>query len=263
LSEHRPHRVAGPYPDLLHRGRPTIGDGGRDQREIRADVVGPLEHRTGLATTGVHLREPVQDGGGADTQAQIPGHRTNQIAGLQRRRLAQQPGQQVQLAPLRTLPGRGGDLVQRVEHHPHLQAPRPCRQQPLGRQAEITGRTRLRQRLLAGHAGGLAHRPGGQPLGQADVHPGEVRRDPPLAQQHHRRQQLGRRLRDEPGDAVDHRQTGGRPFEILVRLGEDFVPHRHLRTARSCVPGRADPQSRAFLGAHIQASPDDLWLGRA
>jgi hypothetical protein len=242
LREHRPDRVAGAYPDLLHRLRPTLGDRGGDQPDIRADVEGPLENRPGLAATGVHLREPVQDGGGADAQTQVPGHRTHEVARFQRCRLAQQPREQLQLAPLRPGPRRGGDLVQRVEHHRDLQAigtiGAALGQQPLGRQAEVPGLPCRDQRLFRRHAGGRPDSPGGQPLGQADVHSGEVRCDLPLAQQRHRRQQLGRRLRDQPGDAVDHRQPGSRLLQIPISLGQRLVPHRHRPRAP---PRTSDP----------------------
>ena len=115
-----------------------------DQAEVGADVVGPFQHRTGLAAAGVHLGERVQDGGGADPEAQLAGHGADQVAGLQRRRLAQQARQQrPACAPASPAPGRGGDLVQGVEHHLDLQARRsrrrPGRQQPLGGQAEVAG----------------------------------------------------------------------------------------------------------------------------
>jgi hypothetical protein len=48
----------------------------------------------------VHLRERVQDRGRADAQPQVPGDQAQQVAGLQRGGLAEQAGQQIQLATL-------------------------------------------------------------------------------------------------------------------------------------------------------------------
>jgi arginase len=59
------------------------------------------------------------------------------------------------------------------------------------------------QDLLDRHPRDLGDRPGGQPLGQAQLHPGKVGGDLSLAQQRHRRQQRGRGLAEQLGQAVD------------------------------------------------------------
>jgi hypothetical protein len=66
------------------------------------------------------LGERVQDGGRADPKAEAAGAGAHQVAGLQRGRLLQQAPQPCQLAALGAGPFRRGDLVQTLEHRPHL-----------------------------------------------------------------------------------------------------------------------------------------------
>jgi hypothetical protein len=229
LGEHGPHRVARPHLHRLHRGQPLGGQGGRDQAQVRADVVGPLQDLSLPAAAGVHLGQGVEDGGGADPQPQRGRDRAQQVAGLQRGRLVQQGDQALQLAGLGAGPLGLGDLVQAGEHPLHLQGGRPgagrLTQQLLGGQAQVAGVAGGGQDLLGGDAGGLGDSPGGQPVGEAQLHPGEVGRDLALAQQRHRRQQVGRGLAEQPGQAVDQLQPGAGPLQVPVGLGDALVPH--------------------------------------
>ena len=97
----------------------------------------------------------------------------------------------------------GLNLVEALEHLRDLQAGRSIRiqlaEQLLGGQAEVADLPGAGQHLLGGGAGDLGDRPGGHPLGQPQLHPGEVGRDLSLAQQRHRRQQVGRGLPEQPG----------------------------------------------------------------
>jgi hypothetical protein len=83
--------------------------------------------------------------------------------------------------------------VQALVDHLDLQGGRPVGvqlpKQPLGGQAEVARLARECEDLLGRHLDGGGDRPGGQPLVQAELHPGEVGRDLALAQQRHRGQQ--------------------------------------------------------------------------
>ena len=94
--------------------RPPVDQGGGDPAQVAADVVGAFQHRPGGPPAGVDLGQRVQDGGRADAQPQPLGDQAQQVAGLQRGGLAEQPGQQVQLAALRPRSLGRGDLAQRV-----------------------------------------------------------------------------------------------------------------------------------------------------
>jgi hypothetical protein len=124
-SEHGADRVARADFHPLHLGQPARGQRGGHQAQVGADVVGAFQHRPRLAAAGVDLGEGVQDGGGADPQAQRPGAGAHQVAGLQRRRLLQQAHQPGQLAALGAGSLGRGDLVQGIEHHRDLQGRRP------------------------------------------------------------------------------------------------------------------------------------------
>ena len=102
LRQHDPHRVARLDPQPLHRGQAAAVQGGRDLAEVAADVVTALEHRPGGLAARVHLGERVQDGGRADAEPQVLGDQPQQVPGLQRGGPAEQSGQQLQLAALRT-----------------------------------------------------------------------------------------------------------------------------------------------------------------
>jgi hypothetical protein len=119
--------------------------------------------------------------------------------------------------------------VQALEHRPDLEGRRPVGvqlpEQLLGGQAEVADLPRPRQHLLGGGAGGLGDRPGGHPLGQPQLHAGEVGRDLALAQQRDRGQQLGWGLLEEPGQPLDQRQPGAGLLQVPVGLGDDLVPH--------------------------------------
>jgi hypothetical protein len=68
LGEHRPHRVARADLDGLDRLQAPVDQGGRDQAEVGADVVGPLQHRPAGPAAGVDQGQGVQDGRVADPQ---------------------------------------------------------------------------------------------------------------------------------------------------------------------------------------------------
>jgi hypothetical protein len=104
LGQHGPHRVARLDVQLLHRGQPAADQRGRDQADVAADVVAALEHLALGSPARVDLGQRVQDGGRADAEPQVPGDQAEQVPGFQRRGLAEQPGQQLQLAALRALP---------------------------------------------------------------------------------------------------------------------------------------------------------------
>ena len=127
LGQHRPHRVAGPHLDPLHRGQPAARPGSRRPGRGRSRCcrrvpapAGPAARRRapGRARPGWwRCRCP---------RRSVAGHRADEVPGLHRGRPVEQRRQQGQLAPLRTRSGRGGDLVQRVEHVLDLQARRPA-----------------------------------------------------------------------------------------------------------------------------------------
>jgi hypothetical protein len=227
--------------------RPSVARVGGDQAEVGADVVGPLQQRSGLAAAGVDLGQGVQDGGGADPQPQAAGAGADQVAGLQRGRLGEQGDQPGQLAALGAGPFRRGDLVQAVEHHPDLQGCRPRPggglQQPLGAQAQVADLPRGGQHLLGGDLGGGGDRPGGQPLVQAELHPGEVGRDLALAQQRHGGQQPLGGLPHQLGQPADQLQPGGGTLQVPVGLGDDLVAHPPS-SAPTAQPAPADGRAR-------------------
>src|SRR6266545_3503935 len=76
-------------------------------------------------SAGLDRRERVQDGRVADPEPELAGDGPDQVAGLQRGRLAEQPLQQGQLAALGTLPLQRCDLVEGVEHDSDSQARGP------------------------------------------------------------------------------------------------------------------------------------------
>jgi hypothetical protein len=185
----------------------------------------------------VDLGKPVQDGGGADPQAQRAGDSPHQVTGLQRRRPAKQADQPGQLAALRALPLGLGDLVQALEHGPDLQGRHPVGvqlpEQLLGGQAEIADLAGAREHLLGRRARGLGDRPGGQPLGHPQLHPGEVGGDLALAQQRHRRQQVVRGLPEQLGQPFDQRDPPTGALQVPIGLGEDLVAHPSSSPVRS------------------------------
>ncbi len=177
----------------------------------------------------MHQRERVQDGGGADPQAQPAGDQAQQVAGLQRGGLGEQPGQQVQLAALRALPFGLGDLVERVDHDRDWQARRPVPgddgQQLLAGLAKVAGLPQADIDLLGAGAGRGGDRADGELLGQAEIHAGELRRDQTLTQVTDRAQQLVGGLGEQSGEPVDQHQPAAGLFQIAVRLGDDLVLH--------------------------------------
>ena len=229
LGEHGAHRVAGAHLQPLDRRHPATGQSGGDQAEVAADVVAAFQHRPGGPATGVHLRERVQDGGGADAQPQAAGDQAEQVAGLQRGGLGEQAGQQVQLATLRALPFGLGDPVQGVDHRRDLQARRSAGgddgEQLLAGLPEVAGLPHAESDLLGTGAGGGGDRADGELLGQPEVHAGELRRDQALAQVADGREQLGGGLGQQRGEPVDQRQPGGRLLQVAVRVGDDLVLH--------------------------------------
>ena len=230
LGQHGPHRVARPDVQLLHRGQSAADQRGGDQSYVAADVVGALQHLPLGPPARVDLGQRVQDGGRADAQPQVPGDQAEQVPGLQRGGPAEQPGQQLQLAPLRALPLRRGDLAQGVHHGGDLQAGRPIGrrlvQQLLGRLAQIAGLPYAQRDQGGLGTGGGAERPDRQLLGQSQVDPGELRRDLPLAQVADGRQQLGRSLRHQLRHPLDQHEPAAGLLQVTVGLGHDQVPHR-------------------------------------
>src|SRR6266542_4326828 len=109
----------------LDSRQPAGGQRRGDQAQVRADVVGALQHRAGGAAACVDGGQRVQDGGGADPQPQRAGDRADQVAALQRGGLPEQPGEQVEFAALGALTLLAGDLVEGLEHHRDLQGRRP------------------------------------------------------------------------------------------------------------------------------------------
>ena len=229
LGQHGPHRVARADLDLLGRRQAAGGQGGGDPAQVAADVVGAFQHRPGGPPAGVDLGQRVQDGGRADAQPQPLGDQAQQVAGLQRGGLAEQPGQQVQLAALRPLSLGRGDLVQGVHHGGDRQrlAGRSAAggQQLLGGQAEIPGLPQQGGDLPGFNSGGGGDRADGELLGQAQVHPGELRRDQPLAQVTHHRQQFGRGLGEQRRQPVHQRQPPAGLLQVPVGLGHSQVLH--------------------------------------
>jgi hypothetical protein len=228
LGQHRPDRVAGPHLHRLDLGQAAADQGGRDQAQVGADVVGPLQDRARLAAAGVDLGQGVKNGGGADPQPERPGDGADQVACLQRGRFLQEADQPGQLAGHRAFPLGLGDLVQAGEHRLHLQRRLPRvqgGQQPLGGQAQVAGLPGPGQDLGDRHPGGLGHRPGGQPLGHPQLHPGEVGGDLALAQQRDGRQQLVGGLADQPGEQPDQLQPAAGHLKVPVGLGHDLVAH--------------------------------------
>ena len=94
----------------------------RDEAEIAADVVRPLQHRPVLAAARVHLRQRVENRRRADSQPQTAGDQAQQVAGLQRSGPRQKAGEQLELAALRARSFGAGDLVQCVDDCGNLQA---------------------------------------------------------------------------------------------------------------------------------------------
>ena len=230
LGQHDPHRVSRLDPQLLHRGQPAADQGGGHLTEVAADVVTTLQHRPGRLAAPVHPGQGVQDGRRANAQPQVPGHQAQQITGLQRGGPGQQPGQQFHLASLRARPLSGGDVAQRAHHIGDLQAGRPAapprhEQQLLRGLAQVTGLPDQGGDLRGVGAGRGGHRADGELLGQAQIHPGELRRYESLTQVTHRRQQLGRGLRQQRGQPFRQRQPAADLLQVTVSLGHDQVPH--------------------------------------
>jgi len=121
------------------------------------------------------------------------------------------------------------DLVQGVDHRRDLEGRRPsvrgAREQQFGGLAEVAGLPHGRAHPLDLHAGGGGHRAGGELLGHAQVHPGELRRDQALAQVTDPGQQLGRGLGQQRGEPVDQRQPRGGGLQVTVGLGDHLVLH--------------------------------------
>jgi len=143
---------------------------------------------------------------------------------------AQQQGQQLQFEALRTRPFRVGDLAQRVHHHDDRQAVdraggRHRGQQLLARQAQVPDLPYPGRDLVVIDAGRGGDRADGHLLGQAEVYPGELRRDQALAQVAHHGQQPVGRLGQQRGQPLDQRQPPGGLLQVPVRLGHDQIPH--------------------------------------
>jgi len=135
--------------------------------------------------------------------------------------------------------------VQGIHHGGDLQAGHPVSgglgQQPLGGQAEVAGRARGGRHLVGAGAGGGGDRADRELLGQAQVHPGELRRDQALAQVTDRGQQLGRGRRHQRGETVDQRQPGAGLLQVAVGLGDDLILHG----APFALPDHDTPVSRS------------------
>ena len=251
LGQHGPHRVARAYADLLDRGQAAGRQGGGDPAQVAADVVGAFQHRPGGPPAGVHLGQGVQDGGRADAQSQPLGDQPQQVAGLQRGGPGEQPGQQVQFAALRARPFGRRDLVQRVYHGGDRQGGRPVArghcQQLLGGHPQVAGFPDPGGDLFLAGAGGGGDRADGELFGQAQVHPGELRRDQALAQVAHRGQQLSRGGRQQRGQPVHQHQPATGPLQVTVGLGDRLVPHAGLlsRTTRLQAPPPPHRPARA------------------
>ena len=250
LGQHGPHRVTRADLDLSGRRQAAFGQGGGDPAQVAADVVGAFQHRPGGPPAGVHLGQRVQDGGRADAQPQPLGEVAQQVAGLQRGGLAEQPGQQVQLAALRPRSLGRGDLVQRVHHSADRQRRRPAGrgggQQLLGGQPEIPGLPHQAGNLPGVDSGGGGHRADRELLGQAQVHPGELRRDQPLAQVTHSRQQPGRGLGQQRRQPVDQRQPPAGLLQVTVGLGHGQVSHARFLSRTGPVQASATPPASAW-----------------
>jgi hypothetical protein len=233
LGQHDPHRVARLHPQLFHRGQPAARQRGGDLAEVAADVVAALQHRPGGLAARVHLGKRVQDGGRADAEPQVPGDQAQQVAGLQRGGPGEQSGQQFQFAALRARSLGGGDRAQRAHDPGDLKAGGPRAgsvnglfKQPLGGLTKVADLPHQR-----GHPRGVGAAGGGQRahrelLRQAEVHPGELRRDQPLAQIADGRQQLSRGPRQQRGQPLGQRQPAADLLQVTIGLGHDQVPHK-------------------------------------
>ena len=80
------------------------------------------------------------------------------------------------------------------------------------------------------NAGRGRDRADGQLLGQAQVNPGELRRDQPLAQVADHRQQPLRGLRQQRRQPLDQRQPPADLLEVAEGLGHRLVPHAVIMT---------------------------------
>ena len=165
---------------------------------------------------------------------------------------AEQPAQQLQLAPLRALPLRRRDLAQGAHHGGDVQAGRAARrgfgQQLLGGLPQVAGLPDGRRDVRGLGADGDGERPDGHLLGQPQVDPGELRRDLPLAQVAHGGQQFGRSLRHQLRHPLDQHQPPAGLLEVTVGLGHDQVFHNapfpHLIMTRR-PPSTLPPPARA------------------
>ena len=241
-----------------HPGRRVVpGQGGRDQPEVGADVVGPLQHRPAGPAAGVDQGQGVQDGRVAHPQPQRAGDGAGQVAGLQRGRPFQEAAEQLQLAALGAGPFGGRDLVQGLEHRPDLQGRWPragptLGQQLLGGAAEVAALAQGGPDLLQGHAAAVGQGPGDQLVGQADLDAGEGGRDLPQAQVHDPGQDVVGGLAQQLGQPVDQGQTRADLFQVPVGGGHGVVQHGAPLavgspgepTAEAGQPSRAGPACR-------------------
>ena len=235
LREHDPDRVSGLDPQLPHRRQAAVGHGGGDLTKVAADVVAALEGRPGGPAARVDLGEGIEDGRRPDAEPQVPGHQPEQVTGLERGRPGQQPGQQPQLRALRARPLGERDLAQGADDLADLQcagwAGRPGRpgrgrgQQQLGRLAEVARLAHERGHLARVAAGHGRQRADGELLGQAEIYPGELRRDQPLAEVAHGRQQFGRGVGHQRRQPFRQRQPTAESLQVTVGLGHDQIPH--------------------------------------
>ena len=98
-------------------------------------------------------------------------------------------------------------------------------QQSLGGQAEIAGLPYPGGDLFGADAGGGGDRADGEFFGQAEVHPGELRRDQALAQVTDHRQEFGRGGSQQRGQPVHQHQPPTGPLQVAVGLGDRLVLH--------------------------------------
>jgi hypothetical protein len=200
----------------------------------------------------VGWKQGVQDGGGADPQAQLAGAGADQVAGLQRGGPPEQADQAGQLAALGAGPLSLGDLVQAVEHRPDLQAgrPRPPRRPAAARRSGPGPRCRVRRPGPARPArppprprpGRPAARsaPARPPRSRARSGPGTAA--PPSA--------AARRASPGTGWPAGRSGPAGRwrPLQVPVGLGDHLVLHPRLLPGRLATGPRAGQPYKQDIG---------------
>ena len=178
----------------------------------------------------------------------LAGHQTQQIAGLQRGRQRQKPGQQVELAALRARPFGAGDQMQCVNDCGYLQAWLPIfglrRQQLLGGLAEVASFPHRRDNLPRHDTSRCRNRTQCQLFGEPKVHRGKFRRHQPLTQITDGGQQLLGSPGQQHCQPVNQHQTTRSLFQVAVRLGYHLVLHSAIFARSMGVVRRSSVRSR-------------------